>query len=465
MLHRPRPQRVAPPAGPNGRRRLRLPRHRSTTANLCAIYPAAVQAPLPPVGPLLGVDLSAGDAALHWDPFEIFNAGLTTNPNVFVMGEPGYGKSSLIKCWAVWQTYLYGEQRWLTFTDPKGEYRALADLLGMTVMRIAPGGTVRINPLEAPAQLDSDALVAERDVQTTMLASLAATQLARPLMPLERKVIRSIVATITGRRGRRRAPTLVDVIGLMESPTDELRRATHRDVDGFVRDTEDLRYALDELCTGPLRGMFDGPSSVTVDWDGPGLVMDLSGVVGDSRAMALVMVAAIGWSRQQRHRLAGRQRINVNDESYYMYKQVETVEFAQERRKLGRQYGEANVDICHRPSDLAAQADDGSKVAKMAHGLLADSSMKIVFRQAASQLDEATVMLGLTENEADCIRRLVRAKAIWKIGDRSLLGHHDRPEHLLAVTDTDAMMRRDTLIGDDSDLAAVARPVTPASQG
>lgn len=450
MTPRRPPPRLAPPAGATSRRRLRLPRHRSTTANVCAIYPAAVQAPLPTVGPLLGVDLSAGEAALHWDPFEVYNAGLVTNPNVFVMGEPGFAKSSLIKCWAVWQTYLYGSRRWLTFTDPKGEYRALADLLGMTVVRVAPGGAVRVNPLESPGQLAGDALVAERDVQTTMLASLAATQLARPLSPLERKVIRSTVTTITGRRTRR-PPVLPDVIALLEAPTDELRRDTHRDVDGFVRDTEDLRYALDELCTGPLRGMFDGPSSVTVDWDGPGLVMDLSGVVGDSRAMALVMVAAIGWSRQQRHRLAGRQRINVNDESYYMYKQVETVEFAQERRKLGRQYGEANIDICHRPSDLAAQADDGSRVAKMAHGLLADSSMKIVFRQAASQLAEATAMLGLTENETDCIRRLVRAKAIWKIGDRSLLAHHYRPDHLLEVTDTDAMMRRDTLVPGGED--------------
>jgi hypothetical protein len=192
--------------------------------------------------------------------------------------------------------------------------------------------------------------------------------------------------------------------------------------------------------------MFDGPTTVAVDWDGPGLVIDLSGAVDNPQAMALVMVAAIGWNRQQRHRLTGRQRVNVNDESYYMYRQAETVEFAQERRKLGRQYGEANIDICHRPSDLASQADDGTKVAKMAHGLLADSAMKIVFRQAPSQLDLATEMLGLTINEQHCIRRLTRGKAIWKLGDRSLLGRHHRPNELIDVTDTDSMMRRDSLI-------------------
>ena len=161
------------------------------------------------------------------------------------------------------------------------------------------------------------------------------------------------------------------------------------------------------------------------------------------------MVAAIGWSRQQRHRLHGRQRINVNDESYYMYKQIETVEFAQSRRKLGRQLGEANIDICHRPSDLAAQADDGSKIAKIAQGLLSDSAMKIVFRQAAGELAAATELFGLTDTEQACVARLTRGRALWKIGERSLLAKHLRPDELTGITDTDTMMRRDSAVTDD----------------
>lgn len=443
--------RLTPPTPAAGRRRLSLPRHRSTTANVCAIYPAAVQAPLPAVGPLLGVDLTAGDAPLCWDPFEAYNEGLVTNPNVFVMGEPGFAKSSLIKCWAAWQHALYGRRRWLTITDPKGEYRPLADRLGMTIVRLAPGGGTRLNPLDAPAGLGVAEAEAERSVQATMLYALTATQLARPLTPLERKVIRSIVTLLLERR-QGLAPTLHDVLGLLAAPTDEMATATARTATELARDVEDVRYALDELCTGHLRGMFDGASSVTVDWDSPGVVIDLNGVVDDPRAMALVMVAAIGWSRQQRHHLADRQRTNINDESYYMYRQAETVEFAQERRKLGRQYGEANIDICHRPSDLAAQADDGSKVAKMATGLLSDSSMKIVFRQAAGEMTAATAMLDLTETEQTCIRRLKRAKAVWKIGDRSLLAAHLRPPMLQAVTDTDVLMRRQSLL-DDNELS------------
>ena len=116
--------------------------------------------------------------------------------------------------------------------------------------------------------------------------SLAATQLARPLTPLERKVLRTVVDIVTGRREHSAPPTLLDVLALLEAPDRRAvrRRPTH--ATSFVRDVEEVRFALDELCTGPLRGMFDGPSTVNVDWDGPGLVMDLSGVVDDARAMA-----------------------------------------------------------------------------------------------------------------------------------------------------------------------------------
>jgi hypothetical protein len=440
---------LAPTSNPQWRRQLHLPRHRSTTANVCALYPAAVQAPLPPVGPLLGTDLTAGDAALCWDPFEAYAEGLVENPNVFLMGEPGVAKSSLIKCWAFWQHHLYGPSRFINFTDPKGEYRALAQRLGLSVVRLAPGGTARINPLEGVARLTGKDLARERAVQTTMLASLAATQLARRLSPLERKALRTIVAITTGRRHQLSPATLPDVVALLEDPTDELCAAVQRSDRHVVRDLEELRFGIDELCSGTLAGMFDGPSTVEVDWSGPGLVVDLSGVVDDDAALAVVMVAAIGWSRQQRHRLHGRQRINVNDESYYMYKQIETVEFAQSRRKLGRQLGEANIDICHRPSDLAAQADDGSKIAKIAQGLLSDSAMKILFRQASGELAAATALFGLTETEVACVARLSRGRALWKIGERSLLAKHFRPSPLIEITDTDTLMRRDGALSDN----------------
>ena len=76
---------------------LRLAYHRGTTAHVSSIYPFSVQASFGHEGTYVGVDLLAGGAEFCWDPFEAYTGGLVTNPNGWVLGEPGNGKSALIK--------------------------------------------------------------------------------------------------------------------------------------------------------------------------------------------------------------------------------------------------------------------------------------------------------------------------------------------------------------------------------
>ena len=82
--------------------------------------------------------------------------------------------------------------------------------------------------------------------------------------------------------------------------------------------------------------------------------------------------------------------------------------------------------------------------------------MKIIFRQSAGELDLATSILGLTETERSCLAVFGRGKALWKIGDRSLLAHHHRPATLMAETDTDSMMRRSSKLADADRPEAIA---------
>ena len=145
--------------------------------------------------------------------------------------------------------------------------------------------------------------------------------------------------------------------------------------------------------------MFDGPSTVPLRWDGPGLVLDLSAVPLDSDALPLVMVAAAGWL-QQLMACPGPQRVQVLDEAWALLGNRHTAGYLQTCFKLGRTYGTANLCITHRASDLVAQADDGSSTAKIAAGLLADSATKIILRQAPDQLDAAARHFGLTEPES-----------------------------------------------------------------
>src|SRR5437899_2019591 len=77
--------------GPPG---LRVGRHRSTTAHLCAVYPCQTEAGLGPDGLYLGTDGLSGDAAFCFDPFVLYTERVINSANILVLGKQGFGKST-----------------------------------------------------------------------------------------------------------------------------------------------------------------------------------------------------------------------------------------------------------------------------------------------------------------------------------------------------------------------------------
>ena len=60
---------------------LRIPRHRATTAHLCALYPWHASPGLGARGIWMGIDHEAGGSSFHYDPFELYRQGVITSPN------------------------------------------------------------------------------------------------------------------------------------------------------------------------------------------------------------------------------------------------------------------------------------------------------------------------------------------------------------------------------------------------
>lgn len=420
---------------------LRLQYHRGTTAHVASVYPFSVQASFGHRGTYVGLDLLAGGAEFCWDPFEAYASGLVTNPNGWVLGEPGNGKSALVKSLLWRQAAVYGhgmKGRWLAIADPKGEYSTLAEHLGLTTVRLSPGGTTRLNPLAPGPAAEHEPEDKQVLRRAEMCAALIATVLERPLTQLDDAVIFAAVEHLT-RADQIAEPTLVDVAHLVADPTDEMATRLRRSSSDVATETSAVAYALDKLLSRSLRGMFDGPSTVPLRWDGPGIVLDLSAVPLDSDALPLVMVAAAGWL-QQLMACPGPQRVQVLDEAWALLGNRHTAAYLQTCFKLGRTYGAANICITHRASDLVAQADDGTSTAKIAAGLLADSATKIILRQAPDQLDAAITHFGLTDPEARIVGQLTRGRALWKVGGRTAVVHHIIGPSEETICDTDARM-------------------------
>src|SRR5436305_294300 len=68
---------------------LSLSSHLATTRHAPSLYPFQAEAPLPAVGPVMGIDVLSG-GPFSFDPFALYPRVLT-NPNVLVLGSIGSG--------------------------------------------------------------------------------------------------------------------------------------------------------------------------------------------------------------------------------------------------------------------------------------------------------------------------------------------------------------------------------------
>ena len=233
------------------------------------------------------------------------------------------------------------------------------------------------------------------------------TAIGGPLTQVEAAALREALRTVRERGVRE--PTLPDIAAVMFAPTAEMAARLCTNAPRLATDARRAALALQDLCEGPLRGMFDGPTTPGLDLDSKLVVLDLH-AVKDSPAVGILMACATAWMSALLARMAerpGRERmINVADESWKIVQHTGLGEWFQSNFKLARQFGVMNLVVLHKLADLSAAGDAGSRSARIAEGLVADASTRIVYHQDESQVPLTRTLLGLSESEARLISML-----------------------------------------------------------
>ncbi len=201
----------------------------------------------------------------------------------------------------------------------------------------------------------------------------------------------------------------------------------------------EVALELRRLCDGALAGMFDGPTSASVDFTAPVVVVDLSAVY-HSPALPVVMTCVAAWLQAALSRDDGARRMVVMDESWRMFSHLAIASWMQQSFKLSRSSGTMNVLVMHRLSDLGAAGAAGSHQVRLAEGLLADAETRVVYGQPPSEVESARELLGLSDTEARLLPNLPRGQALWKVGTRSFLVEHRLSPVEATLVDTDARM-------------------------
>jgi type IV secretory pathway VirB4 component len=422
-----------------------IPAHHATTAHLQAVYPFQSPTGLGGRGCYIGQEVLGG--SFCYDPWELYRLNKVTNPNIVVAGQIGRGKSSLVKTY-IWRQSAFGRRA--VVIDPKGEFRPLGEQMGGTVIRLEPGSAVRLNPLDRGPITGA---VSEDEIgrrQDQILMSLAESALRRDLLPEERTAI-SLARQESCRRFD--DPTIVDVVDVLLDPSEKLAAQVNTTAERLAERSRDAALELRRLCEGDLKGMFDGPTTVEIDWDGPIVVLDLSALGGSGDALGLVMACTMAWLHSAIARADGVQRILLLDEAWYLLSNLALARWLRSMFKMSRQYGLSNIIVVHRMSDLEAAGGEGSEATRIAQGLLSDTETRVIYAQADGEVADTRRLLGLTDAEAEVLPRLGRGVALWKVRQQTFIVDHRVGEHEWEIIDTDHSMRANLRELDDSEAA------------
>ena len=408
--------------------------HRATTRHLQSVYPGIPSGQGFARGVYIGRDRHGG--SFTYDPWELYRAGVITNPNMLVIGQLGRGKSALVKTY-VFRQLAFGRQALML--DPKGENGPLCEAAGVSPIALTPGGGgagVRLNPLDLGRLADPETRTQER---TRVIAAICGVSLGRPLTPDERLAVELAVTAATPCVPWA-SPTLRGVVDSLLSPTDDAAEIARTTTEQLAASSRSCALELRRLVDGDLRGMFDQETSAEIDLLAPLVSFDLSAVYGTA-AQPILMACVGAWFQQLVARDDATKRIVVLDEAWALLSHLETAQWLRAQYKLARSYGVQYLAVVHRLTDLSAAGSADSAQVRLAQGLLSDTETVVVYGQPASEVATTRELLQLNETECQLLPQLGRGTALWRVGGRSHLVDHRIGRHEWAITDTDSRMR------------------------
>ncbi|MGH8420754.1 MAG: hypothetical protein ACRER3_00170 [Pseudomonas fluorescens] len=448
------------------------PEYQATTVQGCGLFPFMAGSGSPIAGVPIGRHQLYGEVVCL-DPLEWVRVGLITNPGVFVLGQPGVGKSAITKRLVTGMS-AFGT-RALILGDLKPEYSPLVRHLGGQVIRVGRG-LDRINPLDAGPlgrALDrmsgpaADRLRLEvHGRRLSLLLALCALVRGHGLSNAEEVIIGKAVRITVDKLGDR-DPTVLDVLKTLETPTDYMLKAARTTNEKeYFAEVRDLTFTLDLLVSETMAGIFDGPTTTPLNLDAPAVSVDISAVASsDDKLIAAAMLCTWAYGHAMVDAAAvlaevglgpRHQFLAVMDELWRALKGTSgLVEHADALTRLNRQRGMASMMITHSMKDLAALPTEEDR--NRATGFVERSAITVLAGLPLAELEVVTKIRQLTEPEMHLVKSWAspeswmrgvahpgRGKYLIKTGDRlgipvelSLVGDEPR------LYDTDAAMRLD----------------------
>jgi hypothetical protein len=439
------------------------PEFQATTNQACGLFPFMAGSGTPLAGTPVGRHLLWGEVVCL-DPLAWLRAGLVTNPGMFVLGQPGTGKSTLVKR-LITGAVATGTVA-LILGDTKPDYALLTEHLGGQVIRIGRG-LDRINPLDtgplgqALAQLPpAEAAALRREARSRRLSLLMALcTLVREarITNAEEVILGRAIDLLDDRYEAGCEPVIPDVLSVIEQAPDALRSAARANSQRQYQDrTDDLVFTLDLLCTGSLAGVFDGPTTQPIDLAAPAVSVDISrvGAAGDKLLTAAMLctwaygfgIADAAAALAESGQAARRPYLAVMDELWRALRGAPgLVEYADSLTRLNRAKGMASIMVTHSLADLDALPTEEDRA--KARGFADRCAITVLAGLPPRELERVRQVTPLTGPEQELVTSW-SAPESWRPGSR----HPGRGRYLIKAGDRLGIPVQLTLVGPEHHL-------------
>ncbi|WP_402378008.1 ATP/GTP-binding protein [Isoptericola rhizosphaerae] len=420
--------------------------HRSTTRQVAGLFHATTAAPTPHEGIVIGKEMHSGWPFIH-DVFAAYNKTVKS-PNVIVLGDVGFGKSSFIKTWGVLRQLMLGRR--VVVIDKKkqrkpgareGEYADLARELGVEPIRFVLGAGSngsRINildPLIAGSTTDGDDGGAS---QMELLRAVLREALGRKIQPMEGKAL-AVARKVAVARARAagQEATIRDVVSALEDPPAEaMEYVSHRVTqDKLAKWGQEAAAELERMVTEDLAGLFDGPTSDNISLTSGLTVFDISALPESGPAVPIVMAVVNAWMRAALDRQTNPVRtVMVIEEGWHVMDGT-FAKVTRSNQKISRGDALMNITAMHHVSDVPKKSP--------AIAIIKEADTIVLYRQ--STLDDArraVKLFNLPSYAVGTLMELPEGAALIKIGSQKpVIVKHVRSEFEKRLTDTDSAMQ------------------------
>lgn len=305
----------------------------------------------------------------------LFDRRKLKNPNGFVLGVPGSGKSFLMKLEILFA--LLATQDEILILDPEREYGALVEFLGGEVIYISPNSGTHINPMdltENPDREDKeyDPIKAKLDFLLSFFSAILGNQ---EISPIQKPIIDNVMHSTYKNHQK----------ATLKEYYEELQKYEDDATDETKSTAAYLRQALHLYVHGSMN-VFSNESNVNINKRI--VVYDIKELGKNLQTVGMTIVLENLWDKVAKNRARGLGTRIYIDEMYLLFKSEQSANFFYELYKRARKWGGVPTGITQNVEDLLRS--------EMARSMLSNTQFVVMLSQNATDREQLARLLKIS---------------------------------------------------------------------